>query len=242
MSGSARPAATVEEAVRTELAKALGGRRGIIEAAIPTLVFTVAFLTMRDLRLALVLSVSVTVVLLVVRVVQRQTIQFVFNSLVGIGIGALFAWRSLQGGGSETDAALAYFLPGLLYNAAYAVALTFSIVVKWPVVGFMVGSVTGDPTAWRSDERVVKLCARLTWLLVIPCVVRVAVQAPFYWAGTSGLADADQMIALLGVSKIVMGWPLQIAALSAMVWLLARNATPLEEGESLAGLSPPDRD
>lgn len=240
--GPARPVATVEEAVRAELSKALGGMRGIIEAAIPTLVFTITFLTARDLQLALICSVSVTAVLLVVRVVQRQTIQFVFNSLVGIGIGALFAWRSLRGGGSETDAALAYFLPGLLYNAAYAVGLTLSIVVRWPIVGFMVGSVTGDPTAWRSDPRVVQLCSRLTWLLVLPCVVRVVVQTPFYLAGRSGFADPDQMIALLGVSKIVMGWPLQVAALSAMVWLLARNATPLEEGESLAGLSPPDRD
>src|SRR5690606_38206293 len=120
--------------------------------------------------------------------------------------------------------------------------LTLSIVVRWPVVGFMVGSVTGDPTAWRSDPRVVRLCARLTWLLVLPCIVRVVVQAPLYWAGTSGVADPDRMIALLGVSKIVMGWPLQIAALSAMVWVLARNATPLEEGESLAGLSVPERD
>lgn len=242
MSTAERPVATVEEAVRAELAKALGGRRGIVEAAIPTLVFTVMFLTARDLRLALVVSVSVTLLLLVVRVVQRQTIQFVFNSLVGIGIGALFAWRSLRGGGSETDAALAYFLPGLLYNAAYAVALTFSIVVRWPVVGFMVGSVTGDSTGWRTDPRVVRLCSRLTWLLVLPCVVRVVAQAPLYWAGVSGVADPDRMIALLGVTKVVMGWPLQIAALSAMVWLLARNATPLEEGESLAGLSPPDRD
>jgi hypothetical protein len=26
-----------------------------------------------------------------------------------------------------------------------------------------------------------------------------------------------------------MGWPLQVAALGAMVWLLARNRTPVEE-------------
>ncbi len=28
-----------------------------------------------------------------------------------------------------------------------------------------------------------------------------------------------------------MGWPLQVAALATMVWLLSRNATPLRPGE-----------
>ena len=37
----------------------------------------------------------------------------------------------------------------------------------WPLVGFMVGSVTGDPTAWHADKQVVRLCAQLTWLLAL---------------------------------------------------------------------------
>jgi hypothetical protein len=28
--------------------------------------------------------------------------------------------------------------------------------------------------------------------------------------------------------KIALGWPLQLAALGGMVWLLARNHTPME--------------
>ena len=34
-------------------------------------------------------------------------------------------------------------------------------------------------------------------------------------------------MALLGVLKIALGWPLQLAALAAMVWLLSRNHTPI---------------
>jgi hypothetical protein len=34
------------------------------------------------------------------------------------------------------------------------------------------------------------------------------------------------MVAALGVSKIAMGWPLQIVGLAGMGWLLARNRTP----------------
>ncbi len=108
--------------------------------------------------------------LLVVRLVQRSTVQFVVNALFGIGIGWYFVHRSAAAGGSEQDQALAYFLPGILYNGGYAVVLAFTCLIGWPLVGFMVGSITGDATAWHSDRQVVKLCSRLTWLLVAPCL------------------------------------------------------------------------
>jgi hypothetical protein len=217
--------ATVEEVVRGQLAKALGGRRGMLEAAVPTAVFTVLFLTTHALRTSVLVAVGCAVVLLVVRLVQRTTPQFVVNSLFGIGIGALFAWRAARGGGDANDQALAYFLPGILYNLGYSVLMVLTIVVRWPLVGFMVGSVTGDPTGWRADRATVRLCSRLTWLLVLPCVIRVAVQGPVYLAGRNGWWDQDSAVAALGVAKLAMGWPLQLAALAGMVWLLSRNKT-----------------
>ena len=108
--------------------------------------------------------------LLVVRLVQRSSVQFVVNALVGIGIGWFFVQRSAASGGSADDQALAYFLPGILYNSAYTVVLAFTCLIGWPLVGFMVGSVTGDATAWHRDKQVVRLCSLLTWMLVLPCL------------------------------------------------------------------------
>ncbi|GAA2203991.1 DUF3159 domain-containing protein [Nonomuraea monospora] len=206
---------TVEAAVRAQLAKALGGVRGIIEAAVPTIAFTLSWISSEDLKLSLIISISLSVVLLLIRVIQRSTPQFVINSLIGIAIGAFFASRS----GDAKD----YFLPGILYNAGYAVAMLISIVTRWPVVGFLIGSVTGDPTAWHKDPGIVRLCQRLTWLLLLPCAVRVAVQGPVYLFG-----GGDEAVAALGFAKIVMGWPLQVAALGAMLWLLGRGRTPIK--------------
>ena len=92
-----------------------------------------------------------------------------------------------------------------------------------------VAIVAGDPTAWHRDEQIVRLCRNLTWMLVAPCVVRVGVQLPIYLGGRAA-EDAGAYIAALGVSKILMGWPLQLAALGGMVWLLARDRTPVEPG------------
>ena len=208
-------ALTVEEVIRHKLSQALGGKRGMAEGAIPTLGFTLTYILSKELKLALAVGAALAVAALVVRIVQKQPVQFVVNSMVGIAIAAAFALRS----GKAEDV----FLPGIIYNAVYAVLMTVSILVRWPVVGLMIGSVTGDLSGWRSNPGIVKLCSRLTWLLVLPCAIRVAVQYPLYLAGEVGW---------LGATKIALGWPLQIAALSAMAVLLARGRTPLAEPTS----------
>jgi hypothetical protein len=187
----------------------------------------VVWLTTKELRFALGASVAVAVALLVVRLVQRSTVQFCLNALFGIGIGWLFITISASRGGSEDDQALAYFLPGIIYNTGYTVVLALTCLIGWPLVGFMVGSVTGDATAWHRDKQIVRLCSQLTWLLTIPCLIRVVVQAPIWFAAKAGSMDADSAVAALGVLKIAMGWPLQLAALAAMAWVLARNKTPV---------------
>lgn len=220
---------TVEALVRRQLGQALGGRRGMVEAAVPTILFTLTWLVGRDLRTALVVSVGAAVLLLAIRVVQRSSVQFCVNALFGIALGWFFVQRSAASGGSVQDQALAYFLPGILYNSGYAVLLGFTCLIGWPLVGFMVGSVTGDPTAWHEDRQIVRLSSLLTWMLVIPCVLRVALQAPVYLAGKSAAMNPDAAVATLGLMKIALGWPLQLAALAAMVWLLGRNHTPLDD-------------
>ncbi|MBG6091145.1 DUF3159 domain-containing protein [Actinomadura viridis] len=211
--GEERAHDTVEAAVRAQLSKALGGVRGMIEAAVPTIGFTATYVVTDEVRTAVMVGVGAAVLLLVVRIAQRSNPQFVLNSLLGIGIAAFFALRS----GKAEDA----FMPGIIINAAYGAGMLVSILARWPVVGFIIGSVTGDPTGWRSDPGILRLCSRLTWVLLIPNLLRVAVQYPIY------LADGDQS-ALLGTAKIAMGWPLQVAALATMVWILARGRTPLE--------------
>ncbi len=217
---------TVEAAVRRQLSTALGGRRGMAEAAVPTVAFTATFVSTKEIGLAIGISVALALVLLVVRLVQRSSVQFVLNALFGIGIGVFFVWLGGRNGGDASHKALAYFLPGLIYNAGYAVAIVLSILLRFPVVGAMVGAMAEDPVAWRRDPQVLKLCMQLTWPLAVPCLLRVVVQGPVYLAGRTA-EDADAYVATLGILKVVMGWPLQLAALGFMVWLLSRDRTPL---------------
>jgi hypothetical protein len=74
-----------------------------------------------------------------------------------------------------------------------------------------------DPFAWRRDRGLVRVCQRLTLVLVALYAVRVALMLPMYLAGE---------VAMLGVAKVVLGWPLWLAAVAVMGAMLVRGQTP----------------
>jgi hypothetical protein len=217
---------TVEEVIRHRLSSALGGWRGSLETALPTVAFVVAWVVRDDLRTALIAAVAVTVVLAVVRVLQRQSLQFVLQAIVPTAIAAFFALRS----GKAEDA----FLPGILWNAVMGVVAVVSVATRWPLVGFMVAAgdpdLAEDPVGWRRDRGLVRVCQRLTLVLVALFAVRLAVMVPLYLAG---------QVAALGVAKIVLGWPLWLGGVAVMGLLLVRGHTP-QERETEPEVTRPD--
>lgn len=216
----ALPAAeTVEALIRHRLATALGGWRGSLETAVPTVVFVLVWtVTDHDVRTAAFSAVGLALVLAAVRLVQRSSLQHVLGALVATAIAAFFALRS----GRAEDA----FLPGIITSGAYLVGTLVSILTRWPLVGFLVGAgdprAKEDPFAWRRDAGMVRVCARLTWVLVALYVVRLVVMVPLYLGA---------QVTLLGVAKIVLGWPLWVAGIAVMGWMLVSGHTPLEPGE-----------
>lgn len=219
---------TVEAVVRHQMAQSLGGRRGMLEAALPGVAFTVVWLVAKDLTAALVAGVAVAAVALVLRLVQRSSLQFVANAVVGIGIGWLVVHIAKGMGGSAQDQAMAFFVPGVIITGVYTVALVISCLVRWPLIGFMVGSVAGDPLEWHEDRQVVTLCTRLTWLFLAPGALLALAEGIVLLLGFGGVMDKDAAVLVLGIIRLGIGWPLRLVAWGAMVWLLARNATPLE--------------
>lgn len=222
----AAAAETVEHVIRHRLAEALGGWRGSLEAALPTVAFVTWWLLRHDVRGAVIASVVVLGVLAVARFAAGGTLRYLGASVFATALAAFFALRS----GEAQDA----FLPGILMSAAWCVLTLVSVLVRWPVVGFLVAlgdpQFETDPTGWRRSRAMVRVCSRLTWALVALYAVRVAVMLPMYLAGN---------VAALGVAKIVMGWPLYLVAVGAMVAMLATGRTavdaPLEaEAEQLA--------
>ena len=201
-----------EEFVRHKLSESLGGVRGMLEAALPFVAFTAAWVLTHQLYPALGAALATAVVLAVVRLAQRQSIRYVATAVLPTAIAAVVAVRT----GRAEDV----FLPGILYNGGLALLSLFTIAVRRPLVGFVIGAAVGDPTGWARDRGLVRMTSRLTVVLAVPYLLRFAVQLPLFLAG---------QVVLLGVAKVVLGWPLLIAALAVMGLMLSRGKTPIEE-------------
>jgi hypothetical protein len=210
-------ATTVEEVVRRRLAEGVGGIRGSVEAALPTVCFVITWTVTKRLPVSLIVAAGCVLVTLAARLVQRQTPKYALSSLLALGLAGFFALRS----GKAQDA----FLPGILYSCSMLAVSLLSVVTRWPMVGFVVGAAhPEDPLAWRRHAGVVRLCQRLTLVMAGLYAVRAVIMLPLYLAG---------QVALLGVAKIVLGWPLYLAAMAAVGALLLRGRTPLDEPEPL---------
>lgn len=203
----------------------VGGVRGVVEAMAPGLVFVVVFVVSRELTPALVSSMSVALLAVAARLVQRTPLTQALGGLLGVAVGVFWAWRS----GEASD----YFLVGLWTNVAYLAALLVLTVLRWPVVGLVVEGLRagfGSPTtgaddapapvwstAWRQDAALMRRYMLATWLWVGLFAVRLAVQWPLW------LMDRTVW---LGTARLVMGIPLWALVLWGTWLLVRRPASP----------------
>lgn len=202
----------VEEFVRAQLSAAFGGPRGMIEAALPFVGFTVAWVIGRQLYPSLGVALGLAVLLGVVRLVQHSSLKYVAQAILPTAIAALVATRT----GRAED----IFLPGILYNGGLAAISLVTVAIRRPLVGFLVGAAVNDPTGWIADRGLVKMTSRLTLVLAVPYVARFVIQLPLFLAG---------QVVWLAVAKVVLGWPLLLAALFVIGLLLSRGRTPMAD-------------
>ena len=181
---------------RVLLDRALGGWRGMIDSGTPTVVFVIAYLvTGNQLSISVWCALGAGAAIALWRVVRRESLQQIAAGLIGVGISAFVASRTQTGEG--------YFIPGLLQNIGYGVAVLVSILIGWPLIGVIVGFLTGQGVSWRADKQLRRVYSAASWIWVGLFSLRIAVQGPLYLAGWVGP---------LGFAKIIMGVPLFVAA------------------------------
>jgi hypothetical protein len=186
------------------VAEAVGGWRGFTESVVPGAVFVVAYIGWGGFRIPVIASLAAVTVMVVARLIQRTPVTQALSGVLGVALGALWAWRSGDAGG--------YFVPGLWLNAGYLVALIASVLARWPAVGVVMGFVKGWGTRWRDHPGAMRAMSLATLIVAGLFAVRLAVQVPLY------LADE---VAILGTAKLAMGVPL-FALTLWIVWLMVR--------------------
>jgi hypothetical protein len=201
-----------EPAAKPALVESLGGKRGLLDSGLPAVVFVfvnsvVMALTDRDtaLNAALVSAVATGVAVIALRLVRRETLQQAVSGFLGLAVAVFFARRSGEARG--------FFLPGIFINIAYGLVFLGSAVIGRPVVGAIYAAVDGLDKRWRADPRLRRIFAMASvgWALVFAS--RAVVQGVLYAMDRPGL---------LAAARLLMGWPLTIAAVAVTVAYVKR--------------------
>jgi hypothetical protein len=207
----------------------LGGVPGMIYSSLPVLVF-VGTSRLMGLSAAVGAALGIATLILLWRLIRRESVQPAVSGLIGVAICALIAYMLGESKG--------YFLLGIWTSLLWAAVFALSILIRRPVVGYIWSWLHGHDRGWRNVRRAVYAfdVATLTWVLVF--AARFVVQRLLY--------DSDHT-GWLVVARISMGWPLTAA--SAVVTFLAIRAaqralektTVIAEATTADATPPPPR-
>lgn len=193
------------------LATLLGGRRGALDASVPPVAFVAGWLAAGESIAAGVVAALVTAIMVAAwRIRRGDRPRAALVGVLGVAVAALIVLRT----GDAAD----FFLVQLATNAASALAWIVSIVVRWPLLGVVVGTVLGQRTRWRRDPALLRAYRRGSWVWVLQYVIRLVVFVPLWMA--------DEVVAL-GITRAAFTWPL-VAACVAVSWWVIRRSLPAD--------------
>lgn len=192
------------------LRELLGGRRGALDASVPPVVFVLGWLASgRSIGWGALAAVVAGVVIGGVRLARGGRVTAVLAGVAAVVAAALIALY--------TGRAQDFFLVQVLANAASALAWAVSILVRWPLLGVVVGVVLGQKTRWRRDPALVRAYGLASWVWVFgQYTLRVVVFGLLWWSG---------WVVALAVVRVALSWPL-IGATVAVSAVVLRRALP----------------
>ena len=118
----------------------MGGISGLIYSSLPVLVF-VPVSSLFGLVPAIVAALGVAALILVWRLVRKESVQPAISGFMGVGICALIAYIVGESKG--------YFLYGIWMSLFWAVVFLVSVLIRRPVVGYIWSWVNGHDRGWR---------------------------------------------------------------------------------------------
>jgi len=199
---------------RDKVINALGGKKGLIDSGVPAVVFLIVFNVTKEVNTAIVAALSLSMVLAIVRLIMKDTIQHSVSGVIGVLICAYFANRS----GNATD----FYIPKLLTNLGYGTVYLIANLVGWPILGLVLGPLLGENLTWRKNPARKKMYIKASWIWVAMFFSRIAVQYPIYKSGN---------VNLLGTVNLAMGYPLFFAA-AYFTWMVIKSHPPVERSEN----------
>ncbi|GLP74335.1 membrane protein [Mycobacterium antarcticum] len=203
--------AVTDDRVPTLLER-MGGVSGLVVGAVPTFAYVIAN-AIAGLDAAVLVAVSISIGLIVLRRIRKESIQPAVSGLLGVVVASLIAFY--------TGSAEGFFLPGIWVSLVMAVVFAASVLVRRPLVRVIWNVLTsaGERKSWRTEKGALHAFDIATLALVAVFAARYVVQDWLYDAGSTGW---------LAFARIAMGYPMLALALLVTYWAVRHARRKLD--------------
>ena len=184
----------------------LGGRRAALDATAPAVAFVLGWLLSgRSLGWGAGAALLTGSAVATLRWYRGDRPLAALLGLLGVLAAALVALY--------TGRAADFFLAQLLSNIVSALVWALSVLIRWPLLGVIVGGALGQRTAWRQDPALLRAYCLASWVWVGQYLIRIAVFTPLWAMGS---------VVALGVARVALSWPLVAACVAVSGAVLVR--------------------
>ena len=200
---------------RETILAALGGKKGLFDSSIPSIIFLIILNVRDSLSDAIYGAIATGIFITIFRLIQRDTLQHAVGGFFGVLISAAIAWK--------TGSAEGFFITKIGINVVYMVIYLIGNISGYPVLGLVLGPLLGENLHWRKVPERKKAYIKAGWLWIGLFAFRLAVQVP--------LLDKD--INALGTTNLLMGVPLFLLTGLLTWWVLKKVPTAIPPQEPL---------
>jgi hypothetical protein len=167
----------------------LGDRRAVVDTGLGPVAFVVSN-AIWGLETAAWIAIGLAVVVAIERIARRKPVTNAIGGVLGTGLAVFIALRS----GHATG----YFVPRMLYAAGLAVVLAGSVLIRRPVLGYLIAALYRMPPEWLRHPGARRATSEVTLAWAGLFAFRAIVYAVLIAAGSVGA---------LAAASVVMGWP-----------------------------------
>jgi hypothetical protein len=184
---------------------AMGGWRTIVEASASRALFVVAYLLTGEVPISALVAVGGVAVFAVFRVWADRKYWQAAAALVMVGVSALLAGSTGQG--------VDFYLLNVLSTAFGSVVFLVSMLVRWPLIGLVVGAARRERFGWRRDRARRRRYQACTAVFLTKFGVGTALMVPLYLAG---------QVVPLGIASTLLGTP-ALGVCTYVCWRILRT-------------------
>jgi hypothetical protein len=185
---------------------AVGGWRTLAEAVASRALFLIAYLATGQVGPSALVAVGGVAAFAAARVFTDRKYWQALGGLLVVGASALLAGSTGQG--------VDFYLLDVLRTIAAGTVFLLSLLVRWPVIGLLLGAARGQRFGWRRDRHRRRLYDACTLVFLAKFVLGTAVLVPLYLAG---------QVAGLGIACTLLGAP-AMGACAYLCWRILRGS------------------